>query len=52
MFYINYEKIKNYYNTIGIDGKRIWNINMVKNAVVMNKITLEEFEIITGEKYK
>ena len=51
MFYIDYKKIKHYYNTIGIDGKRMWSIEMVKDAVKMKKINKEQFEYITGEKY-
>lgn len=41
-----YQKIKDYYD------KKLWNIEMVKNAVVKGKITADEYEIITGEKYQ
>lgn len=39
-------KVKDYYDT-----KR-WNLVMVKNAVKKDKITEEEYEEITGRKYK
>lgn len=39
-------KVKDYYDT-----KR-WNLAMVKNAVKKDKITEEEYEEITGRKYK
>lgn len=42
-----FEKIDSYYNST----PRLWDIEWVRNAVKMNKITLEEFELITGEKY-
>lgn len=29
-----------------------WTLEMVKNAVVKNWVTAEEFEEITGEKYE
>ena len=41
-----FEKIKRYYD------KGLWNIQMVRNAVVKRKITAEEFEIITGQPYE
>ena len=40
-----FEKIKNYYET----GR--WNKKMVRNAVVMGRITEEEYTMITGENY-
>lgn len=40
-----YKKVKKYYK----DG--LWTIDMVRNAVVKEWITEEEFEEITGEKY-
>ena len=40
-----YIKVKNYYNN------GLWNITMVKNAVVKGWITEDEFEKIVGEKY-
>lgn len=39
-------KVKDHYDT-----KR-WNLVMVKNAVKKDKITEEEYEEITGRKYK
>lgn len=41
----NFEKVKKYYD----DGK--WTLAMVRNAVVKNWITAEEFKEITGEDY-
>jgi uncharacterized XkdX family phage protein len=41
-----YQKIKDYYD------KNLWNLEMVKNAVSKGKISAEEFEQITGEKYE
>lgn len=41
-----FDRIKDYYDT-----KR-WNLAMVKNAVKKSKITEEEYEEITGRKYK
>jgi len=41
-----YQKIKEYYD------KGLWNITMVRNAVIKGKITEEEYEQITGEKYE
>lgn len=38
-------KVKEYYD------KGLWNIYRVRNAVVKNWITAEEFEEITGESY-
>ena len=40
-----FEKVKYYYDN------GLWNINRVRNAVVKNWITAEEFEEITGESY-
>lgn len=40
-----YEKVKRYYD------KGLWNREMVKNAVVKEWITAEEYEEITGEVY-
>lgn len=40
-----YQKIKKYYD----DGR--WNKTMVRNAVLMGKITEEEYKEITGEDY-
>lgn len=43
---LNYEKIKMYYD------KGFWSKKMVADAVVMKKITEEEYKQITGEYYK
>lgn len=40
-----YEKVKNYYDN------GLWNIEMLRNAVVKNWITEEEYEEIVGEGY-
>lgn len=40
-----YEKVKKYYD------KGLWTIEMVRNAVVKEWITEEEFKEITGEDY-
>ena len=41
-----FNKVKNYYD------RGLWNLAMVRNAVVKNWITAEEFEQITGEPYE
>lgn len=41
-----FNKVKNYYD------RGLWNLTMVRNAVVKNWITAEEFEQITGEPYE
>ena len=40
-----YEKVKKYYD------KGLWNLEMVRNAVLKKWITAEEFKEITGEDY-
>ena len=40
-----FQKVKYYYDS------GLWDINRVRNAVVKNWITAEEFEEITGEPY-
>lgn len=40
-----FELVKTYYD------KGLWNITRVKNAVVKNWITEEQFKEITGEDY-
>lgn len=40
-----FKKVKNYYDS------GLWTIEMVKQAVIKNWITAEEFEIITGQPY-
>ena len=42
----NFEKIKKYYDA------GFWKKSQVKNAVIKEKITAEEYEEITGEKYE
>lgn len=42
----NYEKVKRFY------CMKMWDVNRVKNAVVMKWITEDEFTEITGEAYK
>jgi len=46
-----FEKVKTYYNTFKPDGTRMWNIDMVRNAVVKGWITEEEFTEITGQPF-
>ena len=46
----NYSKVKKYYDTI-VNGKRLWTISMVRQAVAKGWITEAEFEEITGETY-
>ena len=41
-----FELVKSYYN------KGLWNITRVKNAVVKNWITKEQYKEITGEDYQ
>ena len=41
-----FELVKTYYD------KGLWNITRVKNAVVKNWITEEQFKEITGEDYQ
>lgn len=41
----NYNKVKEYYD------KRLWTIDMLKNAVIKTWITAEEFKTITGQTY-
>ena len=41
----NYSKVKRYYD------KDLWNLEMVKNAVVKAWITSDEYKTITGEEY-
>lgn len=40
-----FNKVKDYYDN------GMWNIKMVRNAVIKKWITEEEFELITGSKY-
>ena len=42
---LDYKKIRDYYE------RKLWTKEMVKNAVVMNKITEIEYKQITGEDY-
>lgn len=41
----NFDKIKDLYL------RGLWSKEWVRNAVVKGKITADEYEIITGEKY-
>lgn len=41
----NYDKVKLWYNM------KLWNETRVRNAVVMNWITKEEFLEVTGNEY-
>lgn len=38
-----FEKVKRYYDA------GIWNLEMVRNAVTKGKISLEEYQLITGQ---
>lgn len=40
-----FKKVKKYYD------EDFWDINKVRNAVIMHWITAEEFEEITGQPY-
>lgn len=40
-----FERVKRYYD------QGLWNLQMVRNAVVKHWITAEEFKLITGEDY-
>jgi hypothetical protein len=41
-----YNLVKSYYD------RGLWNLTMVRNAVVKGWITAQEFELITGEPYE
>ena len=41
-----FEKVKSYYE------RGLWNLKMVRNAVIAGWITAEEFEEITGQPYE
>lgn len=41
-----FNKVKSYYDS------GLWNKTMVRNAVVKNWITAEEYQLITGEVYE
>ena len=41
-----FNKVKGYYDN------GFWNVTMVRNAVIKEWITAEEFEEITGEPYE
>ena len=40
-----FEQVKKFYE------KGLWSINQVKNAVIKEWISAEEYQLITGEKY-
>ena len=46
----NYAQVNKYYHTI-VNGKRLWTIGMVRQAVVKRWITADEYQEITGEPY-
>lgn len=47
-----FEKVKKYYEMyIESEGIRGWSKTMVRNAVIKEWITADEFEEITGEPY-
>lgn len=48
---ITFEEIKDYYDTIGKDGERLWTKENVKLAVEKGKLTEEEYRMIIGENY-
>lgn len=41
-----------YDDVLALYKNRIWNITRVKNAVIKNWITPQEFQEITGEPYE
>lgn len=43
--------INYFYNEKDMEGNRFWEINRVKEAVVLKKISTEEYKQITGEDY-
>lgn len=43
--------INYFYNEIDREGKRLWEISRVKEAVVLKKIDEKEYKQITGEDY-
>lgn len=45
MIILDFAKIKGYYDT------ELWTKEMVANAVVKGKITVDEYKEITGEDY-
>lgn len=42
---LDFNKINDYYN------RNLWTKEMVRNSVVMNKITEEEYKMITNKDY-
>ena len=46
----NFNKVNKYYNNF-VNGKRLWDIIRVRNAVMKGWITEKEFKEITGENY-
>lgn len=46
-----FDRINRFYNTISpVTGERLWTIEMVQDAVRMNRITPKEYFIITQDK--
>lgn len=46
-----FRMINQVYNGFDSKGNRLWEINRVKEAVVLKKITTEEYKQITNEDY-
>lgn len=46
-----FDVVNKYYHTF-YNGERMWDKSRVKNAVVKNWITAEEYEEIVGEPYE
>lgn len=46
-----FEKINYFYNTKMYTGERLWEIDRVKDAVRLNKVTKKQYKEITGEDY-
>ena len=44
------KQVKYFYDTF-VNGERLWSIERVRNAVVKEWVTAEEFKEITGEQY-
>ena len=45
---VHYKQVKYFYDTF-VNGERLWSIERVRNAVVKEWITAEEFKEITSE---
>lgn len=51
MIILNFDKVKDYYDTTNTQGNRLWTKQMVHDAVGKGKITPDEYKVITGEDY-